>query len=264
MGEHKLVRSPSRRFTRENASPSFQPLTTVSANCLGYYTKKVTEQDWKSLECELLYITHLRELRFKISGLPYRETATLMVLNATPDLKINNQNSTDPLVILDLQNGDEFSFQIRGSGTFHMYLFSQTMQVKFQREFAIIDRNASRQIYASAIQKAKKKKLFPELITFSNDPSEEVQAVVLSKKGMFGFGHSEQIFFTYWNTIHDILRSKSCLNIQLFTGETARFVSRHSKFIARCVKHYRNRYRHTSKPPRPIVDAFQILHDFGF
>jgi len=268
MGKPGLVRSPSRRFTRENASPSFHPLTTLdkwSRNCLGCPKPKVAEKVWKNVSCDVVNISHPQILGMQISGLPCRETVILMISTASPNLTINIPDQpSDPPVLLDLMNGDEFSVRTSGSGTFTVNLFSTSMKIKFQREFAIIDHRTSKQVYSNAIQKAKNEKHFPELIVYTNDPSNQIQAVTLSPKGFSGFGKNKRIFFTYWNAIHDILRNKYILDIQLYTGESARFVSRHAKFIARCVKHYRSRYKHTSKAPDPIVDAFQILHDFGF
>lgn len=269
MYDPKFVRSktfPPRRYIRGNASPSFQPLTTVHRNCLGGPIN--TEIYWEDAKCEIVNISPLREITFKISGLPSSEKGILMLSNASPDLIVSilDESSTkeNPLVLLDLMNGDEFSVRTSGSGTFLISLFSQLMEVQFQRIYAIVDTHASKQAYATTIQKAKNRKLFPEMIAYTNDATKKIQACHLSESGFSGFGKDARIFFTYWNIVHDILRTKQFVDVQLFTRQTHRFACTHTKFVARCVKYYRSKYKHTSKAPEPVVDAFKVLHDFGF
>jgi len=259
-----------RRFTRENASPSFQPLTDAKP-CVGSPMCPQLSADWVEAKCELSSIksssTSVRKLKFNIKGLPKGETATFMISDVSPTLEVaipgHPSTETTPAVIFDLKNGDEFSIHTKGSGMFTINLFSQMMHIGFQREYAIVDIDASKQLYSTAIQK-KEQDIYPEIIFYTNDTCNDIQSVHLGPNGFIGFNKKQRVFFTYWNAIHSVTKSNHGLNIQLYTGENYRFQCIHARFLARLLKFYRSIYKHTSKAPEPLVDAFKVLHDFGF
>jgi len=259
--EHKSNRW--RRLTRENASPSFQPLTTVEHNLLG--SPKPLQQQRNDVRCDLVMLSSMHNLHFKISGLSIKERVNVLISNVSPNLSVSAPNespSDDPLVIFELRS--EFSIEVKGSGTFSLNLFTAAMEIVYQKDFVIVDSDAPQTMYSSAIQKTKHLKFYPELVSYTNHPKSEIQAIHLNERACTGFGENGKIFSTYWDSIHDVLRTKKFLDVQLFSGSTYRFVSCHVNFIARCLKFYRSKYKHTSKAPEPAVNAFKLLHEIGF